>query len=122
MVREFLHISIPVMLSDSLLGIGESMLAVIMGHIGSQFVAANAISCIVVFRSANTILTKGVLQGGDTKFLVAADTSMMWFVAIPLGAAVGLWLNISPFWLCICLYSDQVLKAIWCWFRLRCGK
>lgn len=208
MVQEFLRISIPVMLSDSLLGIGESALAVIMGHIGSQFVAANAItgvvqrlstifisgiahagciitsqtlgeqkveearkqgdtflilgvaigltaagvitllkepvinsynitedtkviarqlmnaiSCIVVFRSANTILTKGVLRGGgDTKFLVAADTSMMWFVAIPLGAAAGLWLNISPFWIYICLYSDQVLKAIWCWFRLRSGK
>ena len=44
MIQEFLRISIPVMLSDSLLGIGESVLAVIMGHIGSQFVAANAIT------------------------------------------------------------------------------
>ena len=208
MVREFLRISIPVMLSDSLLGIGESALAVVMGHIGSQFVAANAIttvvqrlstifisgiahasciitsqtlgagdvkaakkqgdtflvlgigiglaaagvitllknpvinsynitpetkeiaghlmnaiSCIVVFRSANSILTKGVLRGGgDTKFLVAADTSMMWLVAIPLGAAAGLWLELPPFWVYFCLYSDQVIKAFWCWFRLRSGK
>ena len=208
MLREFLRISIPVMLSDSLLGIGESVLAVIMGHIGSQFVAANAItvvvqrlstifisgmahagciittqtlgkkdvegakrqgttfllvglavgivaagvitllktpvinsynitdetkliahnlmnaiSLIVVFRSANSILTKGVLRGGgDTKFLVLADTSMMWLVSIPLGALAGLVLNLPPFWTYVCLYSDQIIKAVWCVFRLRSGK
>ena len=208
MVREFLRISIPVMLSDSLLGIGESVLAVIMGHIGSQFVAANAItgvvqrlstifisgmahagciitsqtlgeervedakrqgttmlligtvvgilaagvitviktpvinsynitdetkliahqlmnaiSFIVIFRSANTILAKGVLRGGgDTKFLVYADSSLMWLVAIPLGALAGLVLNLPSFWIYVCLYVDQILKAIWCAFRLRSGK
>ena len=208
MVQEFLRISIPVMLSDSLLGIGESVLAVIMGHIGSQFVAANAItgvvqrlstifisgmahagciittqtlgtkdveaakrqgttmlligtvigilaagvitvlktpvinsynitddtkqiahqlmnaiSFIVVFRSANTILAKGVLRGGgDTKFLVYADTSLMWLIAIPLGAAAGLWLKLPSFWIYTCLYSDQILKAVWCVYRLRSGK
>lgn len=208
MVREFLRISIPVMLSDSLLGIGESVLAVIMGHIGSQFVAANAItgvvqrlstifisgmahagciitsqtlgeervedakrqgttmlligtvvgilaagvitliktpvinsynitdetkliahqlmnaiSFIVIFRSANTILAKGVLRGGgDTKFLVYADSSLMWLVAIPLGAVAGLVLNLPSFWIYVCLYIDQILKAIWCVFRLRSGK
>ena len=208
MVQEFLRISIPVMLSDSLLGIGESVLAVIMGHIGSQFVAANAItgvvqrlstifisgmahagciittqtlgtkdveaakrqgttmlligtivgilaagfitmlktpvinsynitdgtkqiahqlmnaiSFIVVFRSANTILAKGVLRGGgDTKFLVYADTSLMWLIAIPLGAAAGLWLKLPSFWIYTCLYSDQILKAVWCTYRLRSGK
>ena len=208
MVREFLRISIPVMLSDSLLGIGESVLAVIMGHIGSQFVAANAItsvvqrlstifisgmahagciitsqtlgeervedakrqgttmlligtvvgilaagvitviktpvinsynitdetkliahqlmnaiSFIVIFRSANTILAKGVLRGGgDTKFLVYADSSLMWLVAIPLGAVAGLVLNLPSFWIYVCLYIDQILKAIWCALRLRSGK
>ena len=208
MLQEFLRISIPVMLSDSLLGIGESVLAVIMGHIGSQFVAANAItgvvqrlstifisgmahagciittqtlgtkdveaakrqgttmlligtivgilaagfitmlktpvinsynitddtkqiahqlmnaiSFIVVFRSANTILAKGVLRGGgDTKFLVYADTSLMWLIAIPLGAAAGLWLKLPSFWIYTCLYSDQILKAVWCLYRLRSGK
>ena len=208
MVREFLSISIPVMLSDSLLGIGESVLAVIMGHIGSQFVAANAItgvvqrlstifisgmahaSCIitsqtlgekriddakrqgttflliglivgaaaagvitllkepvinsynitedtkviarelmnaisfiVVFRSTNMILTKGVLRGGgDTKFLVLADTSMMWVIAIPLGAVAGLVLHLPSFWIYVCLYADHVIKAVWCIFRLRSGK
>jgi len=208
MLKEFLRISIPVVLSDSLLGLGSSILAVIMGHIGSQFVAANAIanvvqristffligiahaacimtsqtlgaqkvqeakkqgntfvslgfiigivaagiimlikvpvidsynitddtkaiahqlmnaiSLIVVFRSANMILTKGVLRGGgDTKFLVYADTSMMWLVAIPLGALAGLYLKLNPFWVYICLFSDQVIKTVWCVIRLKSGK
>lgn len=39
----------------------------------------DALSLIVIFRSANSILTKGVLRGGgDTRFLVAADTLTMW--------------------------------------------
>ncbi|MBR4954008.1 MAG: MATE family efflux transporter [Oscillospiraceae bacterium] len=208
MLKEFLRISIPVVLSDSLLGLGSSMLAVIMGRIGSQFVAANAIanvvqristffligiahaSCIMIsqtlgeqkideakkhgetfvflgaaiglvaagvimlikapvinaynitedtkqiafelmnaisiivfFRSANMILTKGVLRGGgDTKFLVYADTSMMWLIAIPLGALAGLYLNLRPFWVYICLFSDQIIKTVWCVFRLKSGK
>lgn len=208
MLGEFLRISIPVMLSDGLLGIGESVLAVIMGHIGSQFVSANAITnvvqrvstifitgiaysgCIVtgqtlgkqqvdsarkqgytflglgliigivaaviikiisspvinaynittetkaiayqlmdaigviiIFRSTNSILTKGVLRGGgDTKFLVLADTSTMWLVAIPLGALAGWIWDIPAFWVYICLHADQILKAIWCVFRLQSGK
>ena len=77
----------------------------------------------MVFRSANTILAKGVLRGGgDTKFLVYADTSLMWLIAIPLGAAAGLWLKLPSFWIYTCLYSDQILKAVWCTYRLRSGK
>ena len=69
------------------------------------------------------ILTKGVLRGGgDTKFLVLADTSMMWVIAIPLGAMAGLVLHLPSFWTYVCLYSDQVIKAVWCIFRLRSGK
>ncbi len=208
MLGEFLRISIPVMLSDGLLGIGESVLAVIMGHIGSQFVSANAITnvvqrvstifitgiahagciitgqtlgkqqtetakkqgytflslgliigmaaaviikfisspvinaynitaetkaiayqlmdaigVIIVFRSTNSILTKGVLRGGgDTKFLVLADTSTMWLVAIPLGALAGWIWHIPAFWVYVCLHADQIIKAIWCVFRLKSNK
>lgn len=208
MFPEFARISVPVMLSDGLLGIGESVLAIIMGHISSQFVSANAItnvvqristifisgisfgscfilgqtlgrgetekaqrqgntcfalglgigvlaagiieliaspvirsyniteetqliaralmhaiSVIVVFRSTNSILTKGVLRGGgDTRFLVYADTSTMWLLAIPLGALCGLVLRLSPFWIYLALHADQVVKAVWCYFRLKSGK
>ena len=208
MLGEFVRISVPVMISDGLLGVGDSALAMVMGRIGAQFVSANAItlvvqkistifisgmayagcfitgqtlgrgdkesaqrqgytfllcgivvgvlagciiqiirspiidaynitqetkeiawqlmnaiSIIIVFRSANSILTKGVLRGGgDTKFLMLADTSMMWFISLPLGALAGLVLQWPAFWVFVCLNADQIVKAVWCVFRLMSGK
>lgn len=208
MIGEFLRTSVPVMFSDGLLGVGDSVLAMIMGHIGSQFVSANAITSVVqristifisgiafagcfiigqtlgekrvedakkegstmlllglgigglaaviiqilsmpvinsynitaetkeiaaelmdaisftiIFRSANSVLTKGVLRGGgDTRFLLLADTVTMWCIAIPLGYLAGIVWAIPPFWTCVCLQSDQIVKAFWSVFRLRSGK
>lgn len=208
LVGEFLRISVPVLLSDVMLGLGDNALAMIMGRIGSGFVTANAItmvvqrvstifitglsfsSCfltgqvlgegqweaarrqgstylllgtaiglaasviiraisgsiisayniteetreiarelmdamaiIVVFRSAGSILTRGVLRaGGDTRFLLLADMSTMWLLAVPLGALAGLYLHLNAFYTYLLLYSDQVVKAVWCVFRLHSGK
>lgn len=58
MVGEFLRINVPVMLSDGLLGVGEKVLAIIMGHIGSQFVSANAITLVV--QRISTIFITGI--------------------------------------------------------------
>jgi len=207
-LREFVKISLPVLVSDGLLGVGESILAVVMGHIGSGFVSANAItsvtwrvctvlitavsssssvvtghtlgqgdvwraqkqgytflllgaffgmlgglaifllrplvvnaynvtvetrnaanqmmlsmSILMMFRAANSILTKGVLRaGGDTRFLMVADVLLMWIVSIPLGAAAGLVWKLNAFWIFFCLHIDQILKCIWCYYRLRSGK
>ena len=202
LVREFFRISVPVMLSDGLLGVGDNVLAAIMGRIGSSFVSANSInnvvsrvstifitglayagcfitgqtlgekdvegakrqgntflllglvigllaafiilvisgpnadetyeiarelmfgiSLIIIFRSTNSILTKGVLRGGgDTRFLLISDTTTMWLVSIPLGALAALVLKLSPFLVFIFLHADQIVKAVWCVFRLRSGK
>ena len=208
LVMDFLRISVPVMLSDCLLGLGDNVLAVIMGQIGPGFVSANSITtlvqrtstifisglsysgcfltghmlgegkvrqarkqgytylilgaavgvmaacliqcisgyiidvykitdetkeitrqlmqglCIVVvFRATNSILTKGVLRGGgDTRFLLAADMSTMWLIAVPLGALGGLVFHLPPFYTYLFLYSDQIIKAVWCVFRLHSGK
>lgn len=208
LVGEFLRFSIPVLLSDLMLGLGDNALAIIMGRIGSGFVTANSItmvvqristifitglsfsgcfltgqvlgegrrdtakrqgntylllgiiiglaaagiiqlisdkvigaynitpetqeiarelmngvSIIVVFRAANSILTRGVIRGGgDTQFLLLADMSTMWLLAVPLGAIAGLYLHLNAFYTYLCLYSDQVVKAVWCVFRLRSGK
>ena len=83
----------------------------------------DALSLIVIFRSANSILTKGVLRGGgDTRFLVAADALTMWCFAIPLGALAGLVLHLPAFWVFLLLHIDQIIKAVWCVFRLKSGK
>lgn len=205
LLRTYISISIPVFISDTLLALGNSAVAMVMGRIGTNFVSANSIttvtqqlstvliqgichaSCImtghtlgegkrqkakdeawtflglaaavgivgagiililkwpiinfynitdetklianelmnsiaviVVFQSMNSILTKGVLRaGGDTKFLMAADILFLWILSIPLGALAGLVWHWNAFWIYFALKADQVVKAVWCLFRLR---
>ncbi len=208
LLPEYMRICMPVLISDSILGLGNSAVSVVTGHIGAQFVAAMSIttvmqqlstviiqgisqaSCIitgktlgegdvektqrqgvtfaalgfslgivgcglilalaasvislyeiapethgiavqlmdalavtVIFQCANSILTKGVLRGGgDTKFLMVADVLFLWCASIPLGALAGLVWNAPPFLVFFCLKIDQVIKAIWCLFRLKSRK
>ena len=83
----------------------------------------DAVGIIVIFQSANSIITKGVLRGGgDTKCLMIADNIFLWLVSIPLGILVGLYLHWPVFWIYFCLKIDQFLKAFWCIFRLKSGK
>lgn len=82
-----------------------------------------ALGVVVVFQSLNSILTKGVLRaGGDTKFLMVADVLFLWVASIPLGYIAGLVFNLEPFWIFIALRIDQIIKAVWCVFRLRSKK
>ena len=82
-----------------------------------------SICVIIVFQSANSIMTKGVLRGGgDTKMLMTADNIFLWVASLPLGILAGLVLHLPAFWIYFFLKIDQVLKAIWCVVRLRSGK
>jgi len=205
---EYIRISIPVLISDALLAFGNNAVAMVMGHIGKAFVAANsvttvvqqlssvltqgisnasgiitghtmgvgdyekaqrqgyaflgmgfmigcmaaliiillknpiiayyqvsaeakeiagslmnAITFIIVFQAMNSILTKGVLRaGGDTKFLMVGDILFLWIASIPLGALAGLVFHWPAFWIYTLLKIDQIIKCIWCYFRLRSGK
>jgi putative MATE family efflux protein len=81
-----------------------------------------AIAVILVFQSAQTVLTKGVLRGGgDTRFLMAADVLFLWLVSIPLGALAGLVFHLPAFVIYICLRADYIIKSIWCTLRLLKG-
>ena len=208
LLGEYIRISIPVLISDSLLALGNNAVAVVMGHIGQTFVAANSVTVvvqqlssvltqgvsnasgiitghtmgegdfekaqrqgytflwigfvigcfaalaillvrdpiiayyqvspeakavarelmdailfIVIFQSMNSILTKGVLRaGGDTKFLMAGDILFLWVASIPLGALAGLVLHWPAFWVYTLLKIDQIIKCVWCIFRLHSGK
>ena len=204
LLKDYLRISIPVLVSDGLLAFGNSAVAMVMGRIGKEFVSANAITMvvqqlstvfiqgisnassiitghtlgagdteraqrqgvtflglgtvigvlagglimilswpvincynvtgetkaiaeqlmlavgvIVIFQSMNSILTKGVLRGGgDTKFLMLADILFLWIASIPLGYLAGLVWHLPAFWIYTFLKIDQVIKAVWCVFRL----
>lgn len=208
LIREYFRVCLPVLISDGLLALGNNTVAMIMGRIGREFVAANsvtmvvqqlsnvltmgisnasgiitghtmgegdtekaqqqgytflglgfvlgvvaaciimllrgpiinyyqvsdqaktiawslmdAISLIMVFQACNSILTKGVLRaGGDTRFLMLGDILFLWVASIPLGILAGLVLHWSSFWIYTMLKIDQVIKCIWCFFRLRSRK
>ncbi|MBQ4158671.1 MAG: MATE family efflux transporter [Clostridia bacterium] len=208
LTREYVRVSVPVLISDGLLAIGNNLVAIIIGGMGGAFMAANsvttmmqqlssvltqgvshasciitghtmgegdtekvqrqgytflffsfvlglfaavvililspvivnyydisleakeiayhlmdAISLIIVFQAMSSILTKGVLRaGGDTTFLMAGDILFLWVASVPLGYLAGLVFHWPPFWVYTMLKIDQVIKCIWCFFRLRSGK
>ena len=83
----------------------------------------DAICLIVIFQSMNSILTKGVLRaGGDTRFLMVGDILFLWVASIPLGYLAGLVFHWPSFWIYVMLKLDQIIKCIWCTFRLKSGK
>lgn len=208
LVGEYIRISIPVLISDGILALGNNTVAMVIGRLGESFVAANAItavtqqmssvviqgvsqagaitigqtlgkgerektmkqgyaflglgillgaisaffitlispfviscynvteetshmaaslmlsiSVIILFQATNSIMTKGVLRGGgDTKMLMLADNIFLWVISIPLGILAGFVFHLPAFWIYFFLKFDQVVKAVWCVFRLRSGK
>ena len=209
LLREYIRISIPVLISDGILALGNNSVAMVIGHLGAVFVAANAItsvtqqlstvviqgvsqagaivtgqtlgtgkreaamdqgwlflglglalgtlsavfitlisgpmvgayqnvsadtrktaielmeaiSIIIVFQATNSIMTKGVLRGGgDTRMLMLTDNVFLWVLSLPLGLLAGFVLHLSAFWIYIFLKSDQIVKTVWCVWRLQSGK
>ncbi len=208
LLGEYIRISIPVLISDGILAFGNNSVAMVIGHLGATFVAANAItsvtqqlstvviqgvsqagaivtgqtlgregrdktmsqgwmflglgfalgtisalfimiasnpiintynvsletkkiarqlmdsiSLIIIFQASNSIMTKGVLRGGgDTKMLMVTDNIFLWVVSIPLGILAGFVFKWPAFWIYFCLKSDQVIKTVWCVFRLKSEK
>ena len=57
---EYMKIALPVLISDTLLGLGGSVVAIVMGLIGAVFVAANAITAVV--QQISTVVIQGVCQ------------------------------------------------------------
>ncbi len=64
LIGEYIRISIPVLISDTLLGLGNSAVAAVMGRIGSTFVAANSITTVVM--SLATVVIQGISQASCT--------------------------------------------------------
>ena len=82
-----------------------------------------AVGFIVIFQVMNGILTKGVLRGGgDTKFLMVADILFLWIASVPLGYFAGLVWHWPAFGIYTMLKIDQIIKAVWCIFRLKSNK
>lgn len=63
-LKLYIQYSIPVMISDSLLAFGNSAVAIIIGHISKEFVAANAIIATIVRLS--TVFNQGLGSAAAT--------------------------------------------------------
>ena len=55
---EYLRISLPVLISDGLLGLGSSVISMAMGHMGPTFAAANSVTVVVL--QLSTVLHHGM--------------------------------------------------------------
>ena len=206
--KQYVRFSLPVLFSDTLLGLSLTLVSVIYGHLSAEISAANAIagslvrlitvvnsgmsgaSAIVIGntvgegdlalskRQGNTyilisflfglavipiltavtgpylraytiqaeteaivrqmlritfamlplqmvafVISKGILRGGgDTRFLLLADSSCVWFVSLPLGALAGFVWHLGPGWIYFLLTVEYPLKGIVCFIRYCTGK
>lgn len=62
LLGEYIRISIPVLVSDGILAIGNNAVAMVIGRLGVTFVAANAITSVT--QQMSTVLIQGVSQAG----------------------------------------------------------
>ena len=62
LIGEYIRISIPVLISDAILAIGNNSVAMVIGHLGAAFVAANAITSVT--QQLSTVVIQGVSQAG----------------------------------------------------------
>lgn len=62
LLGEYVRISIPVLISDGILAIGNNAVAMVIGRLGVTFVAANAITSVT--QQMSTVMIQGVCQAG----------------------------------------------------------
>lgn len=206
--KQYFKFGLPVLISDTLLGVSLALIMVIVGHIGEEITAANSIvnsvvqlinivsmgmagaAAIVIGntigegdiprakREANTyillslvfgaimipillllegpyfslyeitestrtmahgmllvnctlfplqamayITSKGILRGGgDSRFLLLADSGTVWLISLPLGALAGYVWGCGPVMVFFFLFLQHPLKGVICWVRYATGK
>ena len=62
MIKPYFRYSVPVIISDFLLGLGNTMVSIVIGHMGSSFVSANAI--ISQMTRLSTVANQGISNAG----------------------------------------------------------
>ncbi len=60
--REYMRMSIPVLISDGILALGNNSVAMVIGRLGKSFVAANAVTAVT--QQLSSILIQGFSQAG----------------------------------------------------------
>ncbi len=60
--REYIRISIPVLVSDGILALGNNSVAMVIGRLGESFVAANAVTAVT--QQLSSVMISGFSQAG----------------------------------------------------------
>lgn len=89
-------------------------------------IAHKILLCNCMFLPIQTmafVISKGILRGGgDSRFLLLADSSLVWFVSIPLGALAALVWKLDPFWVYFFLRLEFPAKGLVCLARYLTSK
>ncbi|HEX3026852.1 MAG TPA: MATE family efflux transporter [Clostridia bacterium] len=107
LVRDFLHYSLPVVLNETIWGLGITLQSVIIGHMGSEEVAANSIASVVqrlasvvVFGMANAaavIVGKQIGSGQKEKAAKCAKTILVLSMCFGVASSLLIFLISGPF-------------------------
>ena len=62
LIKEYIRISIPVLISDGILALGNNSVAMVIGRLGESFVAANAVTAVT--QQLSSVFTQGFSQAG----------------------------------------------------------
>lgn len=93
-LSDYIRISIPVLVSDGLLGLGNTAVAMVYGRLGSNFVSANSIASVTMqlttvviqgMSNASSIITGHTLGEGKVK-----EAQEQGYTFLALGAIFGL--------------------------------
>jgi putative MATE family efflux protein len=60
--REYIRISLPVLISDGILALGNNSVAMVIGRLGESFVAANAVTAVT--QQLSSVMIQGFSQAG----------------------------------------------------------
>lgn len=60
--REYVRISIPVLISDGILALGNNSVAMVIGRLGESFIAANAVTAVA--QQLSSVMIQGFSQAG----------------------------------------------------------
>ena len=116
--RSYFRLGAPVLVSDSLLGLGGNIVSVVLGHMGAAVVASNAICqvvdrlCTVVIQgvsNASGIITGQTLGTGNRKKAMEQGETFYFFsiVFVPVRSADCICLYIKPGDRCSCPSDDE---------------
>ena len=102
----YLKYSIPVLISDGMLALGNTMVSIIIGHISTEYVAANAIIATIVRLStvftqglgqASSVMTGNSLGQGETEKAYRQGVTFVTLSFLIGILASGIILSLSPF-------------------------